>query len=181
MTTVLLADDHAAVRAGLSMLFDATPDIRVVATCTDGDEVVGAAERTRPDVVLMDLRMRRVDGLTATRLLLAAQPGARVVVLTGSPSRDVVLGARGQRLEWAGSFEELGPEHFQALADLGVEVVIFGSGPRIRFPKPAWLAPLGTRRIGIETMDTAAACRTYNILAQEGRDVAVALLLDNPG
>lgn len=94
MTTVLLADDHAAVRAGLTMLFDATPDIQVVATCTDGDEVVGAAERTRPDVVLMDLRMRRVDGLTATRMLLAAQPEARVVVLTGSPSREAVLGAR---------------------------------------------------------------------------------------
>ena len=95
-------------------------------------------------------------------------------------TRNVVLGARGQRLDWAASFEELGPEHFQALADLGVEVVIFGSGARIRFPKPAWLAPLGARRIGIETMDTAAACRTYNILAQEGRDVAVALLLAHP-
>jgi uncharacterized protein len=95
-------------------------------------------------------------------------------------THNVVLGARGQRLEWAGSFEELGPEHFQQLADLGVEVVIFGSGARIRFPKPAWIAPLGKGRIGIETMDTPAACRTYNILAQEGRDVAVALLLDNP-
>jgi uncharacterized protein len=65
--------------------------------------------------------------------------------------------------------------------DLGVEVVIFGSGPRIRFPRPAWIAPLAKRRIGIETMDTAAACRTYNILAQEGRQVAVALLLHQEG
>jgi uncharacterized protein len=95
-------------------------------------------------------------------------------------THSVVLGARGQRLEWAASFEDLGPEHFAALADLGVEVVIFGSGARIRFPKPAWIAPLAARRIGVETMDTPAACRTYNILAQEGRDVAVALLLDNP-
>ena len=95
-------------------------------------------------------------------------------------THNVVLGARGQRFEWAASFDQLGPEHFEALAELQVEVVIFGSGQRIRFPRPAWLAPLAGRRIGIETMDTAAACRTYNILAQEGRDVAVALLLESP-
>ena len=95
-------------------------------------------------------------------------------------THSVVLGSAGQRFEWAASFEQLGPEHFAQLADLKVEVVIFGSGSRIRFPKPAWIAPLAQRRIGIETMDTAAACRTYNILAQEGREVAVALLLDQP-
>ena len=95
-------------------------------------------------------------------------------------THNVVLGSHGERMEWAGSFEELGPEHFAQLAELQVDVVIFGSGPKIRFPKPAWLAALGRRRIGIETMDTPAACRTYNILAQEGREVAVALLLDQP-
>jgi uncharacterized protein len=95
-------------------------------------------------------------------------------------THNVVLGSHGERLEWAGSFEELGPEHFARLAELKVEVVIFGSGPKIRFPKPVWLEALARRRIGVETMDTPAACRTYNILAQEGRDVAVALLLDLP-
>jgi len=95
-------------------------------------------------------------------------------------THSVVLGSRGERFPWAGSYEELGPEHFAQLAELKVEVVIFGSGSRIRFPSPAWLAPLARARIGIETMDTAAACRTYNILAQEGREVAVALLLDQP-
>jgi uncharacterized protein len=95
-------------------------------------------------------------------------------------THNVVLGSHGERMEWAGSFEELGPEHFAQLAELKVEVVIFGSGPKIRFPKPAWLAALARLRIGVETMDTPAACRTYNILAQEGRDVAVALLLDLP-
>ena len=93
-------------------------------------------------------------------------------------THSVVIGSRGERIAWAATYEELGPAHFQALADLNVEVVIFGSGARIRFPRPAWLAPLAARRIGIETMDTAAACRTYNILAQEGREVAVALLLE---
>ena len=95
-------------------------------------------------------------------------------------THNVVLGSRGQRLQWAGGFDQLGPDDFEALAKLEVEVVIFGSGLRLRFPHPAWLAPLARRRIGIETMDTAAACRTYNILAQEGRDVAVALLLESP-
>ena len=93
-------------------------------------------------------------------------------------THNVVLGSRGERFAWAGSFDDLGPEHFARIADLKVEVVIFGSGRRIRFPQPAWLAPLAAARIGIETMDTPAACRTYNILAQEGRQVAVALLLN---
>jgi len=95
-------------------------------------------------------------------------------------THNVVLGSRGERLAWAGSYEELAAEHFEQIAALKVEVVIFGSGPRIRFPRPDWIAPLAARRIGVETMDTAAACRTYNILAQEGRQVAVALLLEQP-
>lgn len=93
-------------------------------------------------------------------------------------THSVIIGSRGERIAWAHRFEDLGPEHFVTLADMNVEVVIFGSGSRIRFPKPAWVAPLAARRIGIETMDSAAACRTYNILAQEGRVVAVALLVE---
>jgi uncharacterized protein len=94
----------------------------------------------------------------------------------------VIISSKGQRIDWpAGRFEDLGEEHFTALAQLDAEVVIFGSGSRIRFPQAAWLRPLMARRIGIETMDTAAACRTYNILAQEGRSVAVALLLEQTG
>ena len=93
----------------------------------------------------------------------------------------VVVGSRGERFEWnCRSFEQLGPEHFAQLASLGAELVIFGSGARIRFPKPAWLQPLMARRTGIETMDTPAACRTYNILASEGRHVVAALLVERP-
>lgn len=73
-------------------------------------------------------------------------------------------------------FEELKPENFESLALSGAELVIFGSGPRLRFPQPAWLQPLIERGIGLETMDTPAACRTYNILAGEARKVVVALL-----
>jgi uncharacterized protein len=94
----------------------------------------------------------------------------------------VIVGSEGQRIAWpATTYDDLAASHFEAIAQLDVEVVIFGSGSRIRFPRPAWLASLGKRRIGIETMDTPAACRTYNILAQEGRRVAAALLLEPIG
>jgi uncharacterized protein len=73
--------------------------------------------------------------------------------------------------------EDLRPEHFAQLALLQPEVVIFGSGARIRFVAPALLRPLYEARIGIETMDTAAACRTYNVLASERRKVVAALLM----
>jgi len=93
----------------------------------------------------------------------------------------VIFASDGQRIKWpVHSFEELSESHFEALSQLAVEVVIFGSGSRIRFPRPAWVAALAQRRIGVETMDTAAACRTYNILAHEGRSVAAALLVEAP-
>ena len=93
----------------------------------------------------------------------------------------VVVGSRGERFTWDCSrFEELGAEHFAQLASLGAELVIFGSGARIRFPQPAWIQPLMARRTGVETMDTGAACRTYNILAGEGRHVVAALLIERP-
>ncbi len=81
--------------------------------------------------------------------------------------------------KWAVSqFGELKTEDFSTLANSGAELILFGSGQRLRFPQPSWLAPLIARGIGLETMDTAAACRTYNILASEGRKVVVVLLLE---
>ena len=76
----------------------------------------------------------------------------------------------------ADAFTALTEAHFEALAALAPELVIFGSGSRIRFVRPALLRPLTERRIGVETMDTAAACRTYNVLLAEGRRVAAALI-----
>ena len=91
----------------------------------------------------------------------------------------IIVGARGQRIAWeCQRFEDLTPAHFARLAEQEAEVVIFGSGQRLRFPPPAWLQPLMARRMGLETMDTLAACRTYNILAGEGRNVIAALLLE---
>lgn len=91
----------------------------------------------------------------------------------------VILGYTGERLAWnCTRFDALEAAHFARLATLDAEVILFGSGERLRFVPPAWLAPLMARRIGLETMDTAAACRTYNFLVAEGRRVFAALLLE---
>ena len=94
-------------------------------------------------------------------------------------THSVLITSEGLRLDWnCQSFEHLGSQHFAQLADLDVELIIFGSGERLRFPKPEWLVDLMQSHLGIETMDTQAACRTYNILAGEGRKVAAALILE---
>lgn len=72
---------------------------------------------------------------------------------------------------------ELRREHFQIVADLGPEIVLFGTGDRLWFPPAEITAPLNMRSIGVEVMDTAAACRSFSILVAEGRRVAAALLM----
>lgn len=76
------------------------------------------------------------------------------------------------------SFDALTPELFDMLLAPAPEVVVFGSGERLRFPHPRLTAALAAQRIGVETMDFKAACRTYNILMAEGRRVAAALLIE---
>jgi len=95
LITVLLVDDHQMVRAGLDALLGATEDIRVVAQAGDGDQAVIEAARTYPDVVLMDLSMPGVDGVEATRRILAAQPEVKIVVLTSFSDRGRVSDALG--------------------------------------------------------------------------------------
>jgi DNA-binding NarL/FixJ family response regulator len=79
---ILLADDQALVRGGFRMILEAEPDLQVVGEAADGGEVVERALETRPDLVLMDVRMPALDGIEATRRLLAALPAARVLILT---------------------------------------------------------------------------------------------------
>ncbi len=101
--------------------------------------------------------------------------GARV-------ERSLLLRSTGESMEWpCARFDELNASHFVPLADARPELVVFGSGQRLRFPRPEWIRPLVEQGIGIETMDTAAACRTFNILAGEGRRVMAALLLEPAG
>ncbi len=94
--------------------------------------------------------------------------------------RSVIISSAGQRITWnCKQFSDLDATHFAQLAELDMELVIFGSGSKIRFPKPVWLQPLMQRRLGLETMDSQAACRTYNILAGEGRKVVLAVLIED--
>jgi len=82
MTRILVVDDHQLVRAGLVSLLEGTDEFEVVGQAADGAEAVELAADTAPDVVLMDLSMPIMDGVTATRVLLAARPEIAVVVLT---------------------------------------------------------------------------------------------------
>jgi DNA-binding NarL/FixJ family response regulator len=92
---VVLADDQTLVRAGFRALLDAEHDMAVVGEAADGEEAVDVVRRMRPDVVLMDIRMPRTDGLTATGRLTAdpALSGTRVIVLTTFELDDYVFGA----------------------------------------------------------------------------------------
>jgi DNA-binding NarL/FixJ family response regulator len=82
MIRVLLADDEELVRTGLRMILDAEPDITVVGDAADGAEAVARTEELAPDVVLMDIRMPRLDGLAATRLICGMSASPKVVILT---------------------------------------------------------------------------------------------------
>jgi DNA-binding NarL/FixJ family response regulator len=79
---ILLADDQALVRGGFRLILDAEPDMEVVAEAADGHEAVARAIESQPDLVLMDIRMPVLDGIEATRRLLAEVPDVRVLILT---------------------------------------------------------------------------------------------------
>src|ERR1019366_7256305 len=132
----------------------------------------------RQTVMLSDnprMRMRadRMEGQNA----IARHGPDGVVVNAVTWTESVVVPWAGPVFPWrAADFEALTPADFARLSVLAPELVIFGSGARLRFPAPALLRPLIEARIGFETMDTAAACRTYNVLLAEGRSVIAALL-----
>jgi uncharacterized protein len=121
------------------------------------------------------LQAERMEGTNAI-----ARHGPDGIVVNGREHRtSVVVPWQGAVERWpVDTFDALDERHFEMLAARAPELVIFGSGSRIRFPKPAVLRPLIGRRIGVETMDNAAAARTYNVLLGEGRSVLVALLFE---
>jgi DNA-binding NarL/FixJ family response regulator len=82
VTRVLIADDQPLVRVGLRKILDFEPDVEVVGEAGDGEDAVRQVARTRPDVVLMDIRMPVLDGIEATRRITAAHPATRVLILT---------------------------------------------------------------------------------------------------
>ncbi|MBX9716908.1 MAG: Mth938-like domain-containing protein [Burkholderiaceae bacterium] len=123
----------------------------------------------------MKLHAERIEGTHAI-----ARHGPDGVLVNGvQHTHSVIVPWTGLVAAWpVARFEDLQPEHFKALAEHTPELVIFGSGARLRFPPASVLRALIDRRIGVETMDTAAACRTYNVLLSEGRAVLAALLFE---
>ena len=93
VVTILIVDDDPLVRAGLRLILGGSPSLQVVGEGSDGDEAVDLVTEHRPDVVLMDIRMPRVDGLEATRRLQALPEPPRIIVLTTFDSDDLVLRA----------------------------------------------------------------------------------------
>ena len=93
MIRVLLAEDHPVVRAGLEALLGTAEDVELVGAAADGEEAVELATALEPEVVLIDLSMPRLDGIEATRRIVAASPEIRVVILTAFSDRERILGA----------------------------------------------------------------------------------------
>ncbi len=88
---VLLVDDHAILRAGLRALLATYPDIEVVGEAGDGSEAIQRVKELRPDIVLMDISMPGMNGLTATRYILEAHPDVRIIILTQYDSKEYIL------------------------------------------------------------------------------------------
>ena len=120
------------------------------------------------------------DTPTGVNVITRQDPG-RVWVGPTLFETSLLVPCTGAVRAWpVAGFDELDAELFEQIALLDPELVIFGSGSRLRFPRPQWLQALIGRRIGVETMDTPAACRTYNVLVSEQRSVVAALILE-PG
>ncbi len=110
---VIVADDHAIVRDGISSLLSTEPDIEVVAEATNGREAVELSKRHKPDIVLMDLMMPEMDGVEATKAIRAAASNTRVLVLTSFAAEDRLLpalraGAQGYLLKQSGAEDLIG-------------------------------------------------------------------------
>jgi len=132
------------------------------------------SNRVNLELSRMKFQPDSADGVNA----ITRHEAGRVWVGGTSFTGSVLVPWQGEVLAWgAGSLSDLTEAHFERVAALRPEVVIFGSGARIAFPRPALLQPLMVLRVGVETMDTPAACRTYNVLASEGRRVLAALLI----
>lgn len=168
MIRVLLVDDDALVRSGLKMMLAGADTIDVVAEAADGGEVLAAVDRHRPDVVLMDIRMPRVDGIEATRLLLAQPAPPHVLVLTTFDADELVL-----RALQAGAAGFLLKDTPPADIVRAIEHVHAGD---------AMLSPTVTRRlIAMVAGDTDAGARTQDAqrrlatLSPREHDVALAV------
>lgn len=122
----------------------------------------------------MKLQPDRAEGVN----IINAYTDSSISVNGEAYNSSILVPPTGSVRPWSvASLADLTSTDIAQIVEERPELVIFGSGPKLRFPPPAVLQPLMVARIGFETMDTAAACRTYNILVGEGRQVMAALLL----
>lgn len=120
------------------------------------------------------LHLTKLDGLNA----FTAYGDGYVDINGQRHTSNIVIQPNKLLPDWtSASFETLSEADFTVLAGLGAEILLLGTGKTLRFPPPALLQPLMTARTGLEVMDTQAACRTFNILVAEGRNVAAAILI----
>lgn len=93
----------------------------------------------------------------------------------------LLLSSKTGILSWSyPRFDTLDEQAFSQLLQYRPQIIVFGSGSQLRFPRPTWIKALIQQQIGVETMDLYAACRTYNILASEGRNTIFAALIESP-
>ena len=157
MIRVLLADDQALVRAGFRLILNAEPDLEVVGEAGDGDEAVERASETAPDVVLMDVRMPRLNGIDATRRIVEGGNGVRVLMLTTFDLDEYVVDAF--RAGASGFLLKTAPPHQLVAA---IHTVHDGD---------ALLAPASTRRLIEQFARRTATNATLDELTARERDV----------
>lgn len=169
MIRILIADDQAMVRAGLRLILESQPDMEVAGEAADGEEALRAASVTRPDIVLMDIRMPRLDGISATKRLIEHDPAVRVLVVTTFDADQYVFealraGASGFILK------ESSPEQLVA----AVRLIAAGD---------ALLAPARTRRLIESQLRPRPSTDTSGVdrLTEREREVLVLMArgLDN--
>lgn len=122
--------------------------------------------------------MRFAEDDIAGRYQIRAYAAGEITVNDERLTRSLVISAEQLLRDWPPQrLEDITPADMHTAAALRPEILILGTGARLRFPHPSLLAELAAQGIGVEVMDTAAACRTYTVLAAEGRKVVAALLI----
>ncbi|MDH5190381.1 MAG: Mth938-like domain-containing protein [Gammaproteobacteria bacterium] len=111
--------------------------------------------------------------------LIKSYEKGQIMVNEQTFTTSIVVGTDRILSDWPpNKVSDLTPDHFETLLEFKPEIIIFGSGEKQQFPSPELMAPLIKKGIGLESMNTAAACRTYNVLVSEYRRVVAALLLE---
>lgn len=169
--SVLLAEDHAVVREGTRRIVEADPGIEVVGEAADGSDAIALASRLQPDVVLLDLHMPNINGIEATRRIVAERPDARVLILSAYDEEDYVsaaldAGASGYLLKSAHGHDVVAAIHAIAQGQVVMDARIARralrrrGGPAADEPTAREIEVLRLAARGLRTRDIAAELGT---------------------